>query len=344
MNTSQGSFGRAFLQNRKKHFSLLAVLFLSVVLLFIVALFLGSTEINFKYCFSAFSTGEYTDPNFRIFSFIRLPRALAALLSGGALAVSGVLIQALLSNPMAAPNIIGVNSGAGLSATVIIALFPNALVFLPIAAFFGALFTCILIYSISIKTNASRLTITLVGIAVGSVLNAIINTIKVFSPDSVYDTDLYMIGGFSGATYGKLVPAGILIFIALMFAVLLSRDIDVLSLGAAQAASLGLNVPFKRLILMIIASALAGAAVSFAGLLGFVGLLVPHIIRRFIGNRHKILIIGSSLLGSALVLACDIISRVAFAPYEIPVGILLSIVGGIFFICLVLFGRKGETL
>ncbi len=281
---------------------------------------------------------DTASPDFRILIHLRLPRALAAVLAGSALAVSGVLIQAVLNNPMAAPNIIGVNSGAGLAAAISIAVIPEMP--LPLAAFLGALAASLLIYAIASRTGAGKLTITLVGIAVGNVLNGAINTVKVLFPDSIYDADLFLIGGFSGVTYGRLLPAGGVILAGLVLARALARDIDILSLGSVTAASLGQNIALLRFVLLVIASALAGAAVSFAGLLGFVGLLVPHIIRRRTGNRHERLIPRSALLGSLLVLVCDLFARTAFAPHEIPVGIVLSIVGGTFFLFLVLSGKR----
>ncbi len=305
---------------------------------------LGSTDSSLVDGIGAFLRGNTGSPEFRILFYIRLPRALASMLAGSALAVSGVLIQAVLNNPMAAPNLIGVNSGAGLAAAITIAFFPDVLSWLPLAAFLGALAACLLIYAIASKSGAGRLTITLVGIAVGSVLNAAINTIKVLFPDSVYDADLFMIGGFAGVTYAQILPAGGVILVGLLLALLLARDIDVLSLGAVTAASLGQNIALLRFILLVIASALAGAAVSFAGLLGFVGLLVPHIVRRRTGNRHGALLPQSAMLGALLVLMCDLFARTAFAPYEIPVGIVLSLVGGTFFIFLVLSGKRRDSL
>lgn len=137
---------------------------------------------------------------------------------------------------MAAPNIIGVNSGAGLAAAITIAAFPAGIPYLPITAFVGALLTCLLIYAISRRNGSNRLTITLIGIAVSSVLNALINSIKVLFPDSVYDADVFMIGGFSGITYGKLIPACYFIL-----AILLAKDANVLCLGESTAASLGME-------------------------------------------------------------------------------------------------------
>lgn len=340
MHTSPESFGlkSSGNKNKIKLFITLGTLLVGVALL---SLAFGGTRLDIGEAVWALSMGDFANADFRILFYIRLPRLIAALLAGSALAVSGVLIQAVLNNPMAAPNVIGVNSGAGLAAAVTVALAPNALTVLPMAAFVGALLTCLFIFAIAQRTNASKLTITLVGIAVGSVLNAGINTVKVLFPDSVYDADLFMIGGFSGVTYEKVMPAGIVIILALGVAGMLARDIDILSLGDNTAQSLGMNIKLIRHVLLIIASALAGAAVSFAGLLGFVGLLVPHIMRKMVGTRHRVLIPASAFAGSIFVISCDLFSRVAFAPFEIPVGILLSLVGGAFFIFLVLFMKRG---
>jgi iron complex transport system permease protein len=140
--------------------------------------------------------------------------------------------------------------------------------------------------------------------------------------------------------YAKLFPAWIIIIVAIVCAIILSRRVDILTLGEESATGLGLNVPLWRFILLILASALAGAAVSFAGLLGFIGLIVPHIMRRLVGNRHSLLIPMSAMGGATLVLICDLAARVVFAPYEIPVGIILSLLGGPFFIALVLTQRR----
>ncbi len=340
MNTWHGSSGRISSKN-KSIFLLLAG---ALAAAFVLSCLFGSTKADVLAALEDWFAGRTDSADFRIFFHIRLPRTVAAVLAGCALAVAGVLIQAVLNNPMAAPNIIGVNSGAGLAATIAITLFPTAIHILPLAAFVGALAACLLIYAISLRSGAGRLTITLVGIAVGSVLNAGINALKVLFPDSVYDADLFMIGGFSGITWEKLNPAWVIIFLGLAVAVCLARDTDVLCLGEMSAASLGLNIRLLRFVLLVTANALAGAAVSFAGLLGFVGLLVPHIMRRFVGEKHCLLIPGSAMLGSILVLLCDLVSRIAFAPYELPVGIVLSLLGGCFFIGLVLFEKRGSGL
>lgn len=329
--------------NKPKHGGI-AVLFAVLCILlsasFLCALAFGSTPLDLLRGIGDLLRGDTSSPDGRILLYIRLPRACAAVLAGAALAVAGVIIQAVLHNPMAAPNVIGVNSGAGLGAVLMLAVFPSALRLLPLAAFVGAMVTCLCIYAISARTGADRMTVTLVGIAVASLLNAAINTVKILYPDSVYDADSFMIGGFSGVTFSRLFPAGMIILGGLLVACFFAWEMDVLALGDDTAKSLGVNVKRVQLLLLLLACALAGGAVSFSGLLGFVGLLVPHLARRFVGENHRILVPVSALGGAVLVLVCDMISRVLFAPYELPVGILLSFVGGPFFIFLILAGRK----
>ena len=325
---------------RRHTFLTVCLLAAFLLLLLTLSLCFGSVKIDLWKGIGELFAGDTDSADARILLHLRLPRALGALFAGAALAVAGVLIQGVLHNPMAAPNIIGVNSGAGLGAILMISVFPSAVSFLPLAAFCGAVGACACIYALAKRTGADRLTVTLVGIAVGAILNAGINTVKTLFPDSVYDADAFMIGGLSGVTYSRVLPAGILICLALISAFLLARDADILSLGDDTAKTLGLNVTRTRWIFLLLASVLAGAAVSFAGLLGFVGLVVPHICRRFTGQVHRHLLPVSALGGGVLVLLCDLLCRILFAPYEIPVGILLSLVGGPFFIVLILSGRK----
>ena len=186
--------------------------------------------------------------------YVRLPRSLAALLSGAALSVSGVVIQNVLNNALAAPNIIGVNAGAGFAVLLIIALFPAAIGLIPLAAFFGALLACLLIYCIAARTGASRATITLAGVAISSVFTACSNALKTFFPDTVYNANSFFVGGFSGIAWRQLSPAWAVILIGLLLAILLSGDMDILALGDETAQSLGMSVRPMRFILLITAS------------------------------------------------------------------------------------------
>ena len=309
---------------------------LLLVFSFVLSLCVGSAQISIREAVSALQNGSLT-PDSRILFYVRLPRALAAVLSGAALAVSGVLLQNVLNNALAAPNIIGVNAGAGFAVLFLLAVFPTATAFLPFTAFLGALFASLLIYAVAAKSGASRTTITLAGVALSSVFTAGSNAIKTFFPDTIYNSSSFFIGGFSGIAYQNLTPAWIAILLGLLLAVLFSGEMDVLSLGDETAQSLGMRVQGTRFLLLI-----AGGAVSFSGLLGFVGLIVPHILRHFIGARHRILVPLSALFGASFVLLCDTLSRTLFSPYEIPVGIVLSLLGGPFFLFLIVRKKGGK--
>lgn len=318
----------------------LLLLLLTGALLF--SLFTGSHSISMNTFFKELCSGNQTGVAYRIFIHVRFPRTLAAALAGAALATSGVLIQAVLNNALAGPNIIGVNSGAGFFALLCASLFPTALFLIPIAAFAGALCTSMLIYALASKTGASRITIVLAGVAMSGILSAGIDTLTILFPDDVIGATGFMVGSFSGVTLSALHPAGWMIMIGILSAVLLSYDLNVLSLGEETAAGLGMNVKMIRFIAIVIASLLAGAAVSFAGLLGFVGLITPHISRKFVGNNNRLLIPCSAILGAIFTLVCDTLGRVLFAPFEFPVGILLSFLGGPFFLFLLLQRGKGR--
>lgn len=336
MSILQKSSTPKYLSNKKTVtvFTVLAALF---VLLSVLSILFGSTTVDLL----SMLKGD-NDKAYRIIMHIRLPRTVGAILSGCALAVSGVLIQAVLNNPIASPNIIGVNSGAGLAAVLLITAFPTLISYIPVAAFLGALTSCFIIYLFSLKSGADKITIALVGIAVSSILSAGINLVKILFPDSVFDADLFLIGGLSGVTLKKLILPAILIFFAVLISVILSRATDIITLGDETAQTLGINTKVFKFALLVIASVLAGSAVSFAGVIGFVGLLVPHIARKFVGTKHRLLIPSCALMGSCLVLICDLFGRLIAAPYEVSVGIILAFLGGPFFIALIFSKRKNR--
>ncbi len=315
-----------------------------VLLCAILGLCLGSSQVDLVSALSSLFKGDTAPAGARILLYFRLPRVCASLLAGMALAVSGVLIQAVLSNPLAAPNIIGVNAGAGFFTFLTMAVFPGVSALRPWGAFVGAVLATLIIYAVAAAAGAGKLTILLAGVAVSSIFTAGLNAVKTFFPDTLYNGSSFLIGGFSGVSLSDLSPAWAMILPALLLAFLLSRQIDVLCLGEETAQSLGLPVQGVRFALILLACVLAGSAVSFSGLLSFVGLLSPHICRRLFGTSHRVLVASSALLGAGLVTLCDLLSRLLFAPYEIPVGILLSLLGGPFFLFLLLRGRGGKRV
>ena len=275
-----------------------------------------------------------------IFRFVRLPRTLGCLLAGAALAVSGAIIQTVLSNKLASPSIIGVNAGAGLAVTVCCACGVLSGWAIAGSAFFGALTAVLLIVFTAEKAGASRTTVILGGVAVNAFLNALSEALATLIPEAAMLAGDFRVGGFSSVSSVRLVPAGILILSALIAACSMHNELDVLALGEDTAQSLGMNVRATRTLLLMLSALLAGAAVSFAGLLGFVGLLVPHAIRKAAGAESRFLLPLCALGGAGFVTLCDTAARVLFAPYELPVGILMSVLGGPFFLGL-LMKRKG---
>ena len=275
-----------------------------------------------------------------IFRFVRLPRTLACILSGAALAVSGAVIQGVLGNKLASPSIIGVNAGAGLAVTVCCAVGLISGWAIAGSAFLGALISVLLIVFTAEKAGASRTTVILGGIAVNSLLNSLSEAVVTLVPEAGMMAGDFRVGGFGAVSHVRLIPAGILICLALLAVCSLHNELDVLALGEETAKSLGLPVKAVRTMLLMLAAMLAGAAVSFAGLLGFIGLIVPHAMRRIAGSESRILLPMCALGGGAFVTLCDTVARVAFAPYELPAGILLSALGGPFFLVL-LMKRKG---
>ena len=320
---------------------ILAICFLCMAASAVLAVCLGAVPVSPGELISALA-GSSDTAAARILLHVRLPRTAGTLLAGAALSVAGRIIQCVLGNPLASPNIIGVNAGAGFFTVLCIALFPYDTALQPFAAFFGALAAVMAVYFIARKTGASRITLVLAGIAVGSLLNAGIDTITVFMPNSVPGITSYKIGGLAGVTFGKLSPAWIIILVGLLAAILLSRDLDVLSLGDTTAKSLGMNAELTRFLLLTTAAALAGAAVSFAGLIGFVGLIVPHCAAKITGSGNSLTLPVCALLGAAFLTVCDIVARTLFAPFEIPLGIIVSYIGVPFFIYLVLRKKGGR--
>ena len=279
----------------------------------------------------------------RIFWYVRLPRTLACLLAGAALAVSGAVIQGVLHNKLASPGIIGVNAGAGLAVTVCCAAGFLSGWAVAGAAFAGAMAAVLLVVGLARKTGASRTTVILAGVAVNAVLNALSEALTRLIPEIAMMSSEFRVGGFSAVSYPRLIPAGVLILASLIAVLTLCNELDVLDLGEEMAQGLGLSVQRTRSVFLILAALLAGSAVSFAGLLGFVGLLVPHGVRKLVGGENRHVLPLCALGGAGFVTLCDLACRMLFAPYELPVGIGMSVLGGPFFLVLLLRRKGGRS-
>ncbi len=321
---------------KNKQLKIILFLLLLVILASLVSILVGAVMINPIALF----TGEENTVAYNILLYSRIPRTCCSLFAGAALALAGAIIQSVLSNPLAAPNIIGVNSGAGFMVACSMAFFPYKTWSVPIAAFIGALLIVFIILAISEYAGASKMSLVLAGVAISGMFSGATDAIITFKPDALKGYTDFKIGGFRGITMERLYPAAICIIIGIIIVIAFHHEMDILSLGSETAQSLGLKVKKTRTILLFSAALLAGAAVSFSGILSFVGLLVPHVVRKLLGNDSITLIIGSILGGAFLVTVCDTIARSLFSPFELPVGIILSLLGAPFFLWILLKDRK----
>lgn len=322
-------------------------LYLAGLLCFAIAaaagLMLGSTRLSFSELLRAFTEGFDVSAGTRIFAYVRLPRTVAALVCGAALAVSGAVIQGVLANQLASPSVIGVNAGAGVAVTLCTALGIYGGWRLSLFSFVGA-FAAVMLVSLGAKKwGASRSTVILLGVAMNSLLGAVSDAIVTFLPDAGVMSNDFKVGEFSAVTYQKLLPAAVVIAVTIAVLFTLSNELDVLTLGEDNARGLGMNTSVMRTLFLLLAALLAGCAVSIAGLLSFVGLIVPHAVRRIAGSKSQHLLGLCALFGAAFVCLCDTIARTAFSPYEIPVGIIMAFLGAPFFVFILIKGKGGHS-
>lgn len=317
----------------RKKIGIIVGLLMFLIVSVLMSISLGATHISLKEISQVLFV-EKSGLKYHIVKNIRMPRTMVGMLVGMCLALSGSILQGVMRNSLASPNIIGVSSGAGLAATICIVVIPQYAYLTPIAAFIGAFVTTLIIYALSYKNGIRPLRMVLAGVAISSLISAIINLILIFYPDRVSDTLGFTIGSLNLALWSDfytLLPYAI---IGLVLCFLFAGRMNVLMLGDEIATSLGVNVERTRFFMIALASLLAAASVSVVGLLGFVGLIVPHIVKMLIGSDYRYVYIGSTFLGGAIVIFCDTIARVILAPMEIPVGITMALIGVPFFLYL----------
>ncbi|NSW91379.1 MAG: iron ABC transporter permease [Firmicutes bacterium] len=319
--------------------TVLIVLFALCILSLVLSVSFGALRISAGEVVKAIFHPEESI-NRQIIRNIRLPRTLVAGLVGICLSLSGAILQGIMGNPLASPSIIGVSSGAGLAAVIILVLLPNYYHLVPPFAFFGALATTLLIYLLAWKNGINPLRLILSGIAVSAFLNAGINALMIFFPDRVHGVVSFMVGGLAAKTWKHFNILWPYTVAGLSIALILSQKLNILMLGDEVATSLGLKVERTRMCFIALASLLAASAVSIVGLLGFVGLIVPHMTRLIIGSDHRYLFPATALSGAMLLMACDTIARVAMDPLEIPVGIIMAALGAPFFLYLLRGGVR----
>ena len=299
----------------------------------LLSIALGAADISVSQVIEILLHPQAT-PQDQIIWNIRLPRTLVGAMVGLNLALSGAILQAVMRNPLADPHIIGISSGAGIAGIIIMILFPALEYLITPVAFIGAMAAAIAIYILAWKNGIKPVRIILAGVAVSAFLSAGISGLLVFYSDRVNGALMWMVGGLAARSWPHVTIIFPYALIGLLLAIASAHYLNILQLGDEMAKGLGVNVEITRIVLTAIAALLAASAVSVAGLLGFVGLVIPHVARLILGSDYRFLIPGAALLGIAIVTFSDTFARVAFDPIELPVGIIMAFIGAPFFLFL----------
>lgn len=305
----------------------------------VFALFAGNGAISTADILSVL-TGSGTAAQRIILFQLRLPRMAAAMACGAALSVSGYLLQGSLDNRIVSPGILGINNGAGLFVLLSALFFPFNAGAKCMMAFSGALLVTVFVSILSVKTGMSKTSVVLSGVAISALCVSVIDLIISLKPETVADRAAFQIGGFATVQYKTVLFAAPMILIGLIISLITAPSMDILGLGDEMAYGLGLGVKRYRMILVLSAAVMAGASVCMGGLLGFVGLIIPNCVRMLQKGKSRQGMILCILYGAAFLLLCDTISRLIVFPYELPCGLVLSVIGAPYLIWILIKRRK----
>ena len=305
----------------------------TVALLFVLSIRYGTYTLSFDEINQAFHPD---DKNYFTLMEYRLPRALLAIIIGGALAISGVLVQSVVRNPLASPDILGINNAAGLVAVTVLIFLPNlAFYWLPIFAFIGGVLSFILLWMIC-GFNFRPIKMAIIGVALSALWAAISHYLMLTNPVEINTAMLWLTGSLWGRSwaYVNVVLPWLLVLLPLPF--IFCRDLDTLGLGENKAATLGVSVNKTQILVLVLAVALSTTAVAICGPIAFLGLVAPHLARKLVGGRHRTLLPAAMLIGTLLLQISDILARVIDPPTELPAGILTAIIGAPYFFYLLM--------
>lgn len=344
-------------KKRSSYICFLVFVFVLLLCAFICSVLLGSVDIQAswigKMMINQWTGKEIFTPVWgkaaeSIILSIRIPRVLLAFIVGVGLTVSGILMQALTKNQLADPYILGISSGASSGAVLVI--MTSALAFMPkyrtmFGAFVGAVLAMILaVRCATIRNRVTATQLVLAGIAVSALFSAVTNIIIYCSPESSKQKTAFfwMVGSLSGATWEQVIIVGGVVLLCVILVFFMHRALDVLTLGEETAVTLGVPIGLIKMGILVLCTLMTGSIVAVSGIIGFVGLVVPHISRLFVGTLHRRLIGTSVIIGGMFVILCDMISRVLVAPEELPIGVVTSFIGAPFFLWLLRFKLKKE--
>lgn len=343
-------------EGKKKYFLKYLTLFAVLMAVIVISACLGAVRISLHETITIFASkipflknavdiSTVNPNNITILLTIRLPRILMALLVGAGLAMCGSVFQGIFKNPLADPYILGISSGASLGAAIAIAAGTQALFLgfglISLAAFFGAFIVMFLVYFIA-KAGGKLVTNTLIlsGVAVSFMCQSFISLLIIASKENTTRIVFWTMGSMTSANYTKLLVMLPIIFLGFLVLLSFAKDINILSSGDETAVSIGINVNRVKLLLLGLGSLITALSVAFCGVIGFVGLIVPHAVRLISGPDHKNLIPLSALSGAIFLIVCDTLARVALAPTEIPIGAITALFGAPFFIYLLVKSKR----
>ena len=323
---------------RASHVSFRAIGFYVITLSLMVLLFglsirLGTYTLSFEEIWAAF---QPDDKNYFTLMEYRLPRAVLAILLGGALAISGVLVQSVVRNPLASPDILGINNAAGLVAVSVLMFLPNlAFYWMPIFAFLGGVLSFVILWVVC-SFNFRPIKMAIIGVALSALWAAISHYLMLTNPVEINTAMLWLTGSLWGRSWSYLnvVLPWLIVLLPLPF--IFCRDLDTLGLGENKASTLGVTVNKVQISVLVLAVALSTTAVAICGPIAFLGLVAPHLARRLVGGRHRTLLPAALIIGALLLQLSDILARVIDPPTELPAGILTAIIGAPYFFYLLM--------
>jgi iron complex transport system permease protein len=330
----------SFLVRRRTILAVLALLSLSVLVM-ILSVGVGSMTISPVDVVKTFLGMSSKQHELVVYSF-RLPRIITSFLVGGSLAISGAILQGLIRNPLASPDIIGTTGGASVAVVALMYVFPKASIhWMPPAAFLGATISTLLVYSLAWKSSISPTRLVLVGLGIMAGANGLTMLLQLINP-SVYaisQLSLWLVGSVYASSWNNVLTLLPWVLLLMPAAWALSRDLNAQQLGRNIAVAIGSPVEVRTLLLILISAGLAGGAVATGGGIGFVGLMAPHVARMLVGPSHEQLLPVAGLVGGLLVMIADLIGRTAFPPNDLAAGIFTAVAGVPFFIYL-LYRRR----
>lgn len=337
----------------KKRIITLSILLGLLIILFIASIFIGTSNMSFIDGLKALF-GQGSQVNQTIIHRIRLPRIIAAVLAGVALSLSGTIMQTMSNNVMASPSTLGVSNAAVLGANIAIIILGGGTIianggkvnisnpyFVSGFAFLFALGSTLLVLFLSRFRKYNSATTVLIGITFGTFCTGVTTLIQYFANDTTLSSAIYWsFGDLARATYEYDLIILVVVIISFIFFMIFAYRYNAVLLGEESASSLGINLKLFRFISLLLASLLCAVTVSLFGIIGFIGLLAPQIMRRIIGNDHRYLLIGASLFGAVILLFSDILSKMMLNGISLPVGAITSIIGAPIFIIIILLGSK----